>query len=140
MIKRKEVRSLIDAFVLARHVDNAPTEIGVHQIRVTVQEFSTSPVPEGLHQDGFDSVSIFCVHREGIVGGETHIFQSKEGSPFLSHLLLPGEMLSFNDRSLFHFTDDVRSSAGCVVQGMFSFLQQRFCKQPASTNMKLEMQ
>ena len=85
-------------------------EVGVHQIRIVAHpEEMGQPAPEGIHRDGVDLVGIFCVNRERIEGGETHLYKSKDGDPIFTKILNPGELLVFNDHQFFHFTSTVRA-------------------------------
>ena len=85
-------------------------EVGVHQIRIVAhpQEIG-QPAPEGIHRDGVDLVGIFCINRERIEGGETHLYKSKGSKPIFSKILNPGELLVFNDHQFFHFTSAVKA-------------------------------
>lgn len=85
-------------------------EVGVHQIRIVAhpQEIG-QPAPEGIHRDGVDLVGIFCINRERIEGGETHLYRSKDCKPIFSKILNPGELLVFNDHQFFHFTSLVKA-------------------------------
>jgi hypothetical protein len=88
-------------------------EVAVHQIRTTATfQQAGNPAPEGIHRDGVDLVGIFSVNREGIDGGETHLYksQNKNGSPAISKVLHPGEFLVFKDDQYFHYTSPVSAS------------------------------
>ncbi len=98
-------------------------EIGVHQIRIasSTQQMG-SPAPEGIHRDGVDLVGIFCVDREGIEGGETHLYKSKQDKPIFNKILNPGELLVFSDRQFFHFTSQIKAiSSEQGVRDVFVF-------------------
>ena len=85
-------------------------EVGVHQIRtVSWAKEIGHPAPEGIHRDGVDLVGVFCVNRENIEGGETHLYKSKDGDPIFTKILNPGELLVFNDHQFFHFTSIVKA-------------------------------
>ena len=89
---------------------SASEEVGVHQIRtVTSVREIDHPAPEGIHRDGVDMVGVFCVNRERIEGGETHLYKSKDGNPIFTKILNPGELLAFNDHQFFHFTSVVKA-------------------------------
>lgn len=91
-------------------------EVDVHQIRITADQKVGNPAPEGIHRDGVDVVGIFCVNRDNITGGETHLYESKDRSPAFVKVLDPGELLVVNDHQFFHFTTpiQVQSAAGGV--------------------------
>ncbi|WP_066384770.1 MULTISPECIES: 2OG-Fe dioxygenase family protein [unclassified Anabaena] len=84
-------------------------EIGVHQIRtICTPENFGNPAPEGIHQDGTDFIGIFSVHRDNILGGETHLYTAKKEKPVFSKILHPGELLLVNDHEFFHFTTPIK--------------------------------
>lgn len=88
------------------------SEVGIHQIRViSERDLVGRPAPEGVHVDGFDYVGIFCVARHNISGGETCLYEAKEGEPVYRALLEPGDLLVFDDRSLYHYTTPIFASA-----------------------------
>lgn len=104
---RRIVRGFLDQ--CAPLADGA--EVGIHQIRIiSERDLVGRPAPEGVHLDGFDYTGIFCVARRGIHGGETYLYESKEGEPIYRALLEPGDLLVFNDRSLYHYTTPVFTS------------------------------
>jgi hypothetical protein len=85
-------------------------EIGVHQIRTTATYQQVgNPAPEGIHRDGVDLVGIFCVSRDRIEEGETHLYKSKNDSPVFAKILNPGELLVFGDRQFLHFTSSIKA-------------------------------
>ncbi|MBA2480322.1 MAG: 2OG-Fe dioxygenase family protein [Planctomycetes bacterium] len=105
-------RAVVATFIDFVGIDPLVTEMGVHQIRILCSPaFSGDPAPEGIHQDGFDHVGIFCVERHDIVGANTHLYRDKGGPPIFSRALQPGEAVFTNDRTVYHFTDPVRPSA-----------------------------
>ena len=86
------------------------TEIGVHQIRIIADPQQVgNPAPEGIHQDGVDLVGIVCIQRDQIEGGETHLYQTKEGGPIFTKILNPGEMLAIDDREFFNYTTPINA-------------------------------
>ena len=108
LIKLEDFQKVVGEFGDFCKVCGLPNELGVHQIRIVASsEEVEQPAPEGIHQDGVDLVGIFCVNRERIEGGETHLYKSKDGNPIFSKILNPGELLVFNDHQFFHFTSEV---------------------------------
>ncbi|MBA3684532.1 MAG: 2OG-Fe dioxygenase family protein [Planctomycetes bacterium] len=88
------------------------TVLGVHQIRIVCAPGqSGEPAPEGVHQDGFDWVGIFCIARAGVLGAQTQLFDDLRGEPIFSKALAPGEAVFVNDRRIHHFTTPVTPSA-----------------------------
>ncbi len=98
-------------------------EIGVHQIRIAASsQHIGSPAPEGIHRDGVDLVGIFCVNRERIEGGETHLYKSKNDRPVFQKILNLGELLVFNDHQFFHFTSPIKAiSSEDGIRDVFVF-------------------
>ena len=81
-------------------------ELGVHQIRIVVQNSREGAASsEGIHQDGVDLVGIVCIKRENIIGGVTRLYQGEKEPPFVEVTLRVNELLLFNDRTLFRYTN-----------------------------------
>lgn len=78
----------------------------LHQIRVCpfVNEF-ISPTPEGIHQDGYHYIGIYCSSRFNVIGGETEIYS--ENKLKSKKILKEGEFAILNDKEVFHFTGDL---------------------------------
>lgn len=88
-------------------------ELGVHQIRIGVQsEECHLPAPEGIHQDGFDLVSVLCIKRDKVTGGHSQLFYGPHLPPFFEKVLNEQEFLLFNDRILFHHVTPTTSIDG----------------------------
>ncbi len=103
-----EFQRIVEAFVDFSKIDPMVTEMGVHQIRIVASKNEQGePAPEGIHQDGFDFVGIFCIKRDGITGGETHLYRDKEAAPIFDKVLQPGEFVMVNDRTLYHYASAV---------------------------------
>ena len=104
----EEFQRLVAAFIDFSKIDPMVTEMGVHQIRIVAsKDEQGEPAPEGIHQDGFDFVGIFCIKRRGISGGETHLYRAKDQPPIFDKILQPGEFVMVNDRTLYHFASSV---------------------------------
>lgn len=90
----------------------------VHQIRVQINndEETITPVPEGIHQDGYNFVAIMCINRYNITGGINKLYSLnyndviQEYDEILSTILKPGEMIFFNDRKVKHFVSNINRS------------------------------
>ncbi len=105
LIEMTEFKLLVAKFVDFSKIDPVTTEVGVHQIRVVASpEEQGEPAPEGIHQDGFDFVGIFCIKRRNLYGAETHLYSDPEKPPIFAKELQPGEFVLVNDRRLFHYT------------------------------------
>lgn len=105
-------QKLFFSFIELCQLNPKGTEIAVHQIRTTCSPDNYgNPAPEGIHRDGVDFVGIFCVSRNNIEGGETHLYKTKKEPPVLNKILEPGEMLVVNDHKLSHFTTPIKPTA-----------------------------
>lgn len=93
-----------------RTIDADRLEIGCHQIRVVAEDSVPGhPTPEGLHQDGFDFVSITCVARHNVSGAVTIVSPvSGAQAPVLDRALEPGETVLLDDRRLRHYASPIR--------------------------------
>lgn len=78
----------------------------VHQIRVEVNNDSITPVPEGIHQDGYNYVGIMCVSRNNIQGGVNKIYTLNEEEIY-NKVLEEGEMIIMNDRKVKHYVSNI---------------------------------
>ena len=110
-ISKPAFTTMVAAFIEFMGFDPETREIGVHQIRILCSPaFAGSPAPEGIHQDGFDYIGIFCVERHQILGATTRIYPAKDQPPLFSRELQAGEVVFANDRRVFHFAEQVRHS------------------------------
>jgi hypothetical protein len=104
-----DFQMLVARFVDFSKIDLESTEIGVHQIRiVAAPNMVGEPAPEGIHQDGFDFVGIFCIKRSNLIGAETHLYENPANPPIFAKELQPGEFVLANDRRLYHFTSGIK--------------------------------
>ena len=88
-------------------------EIEIHQMRIISRAYNIDPVkvaPEGIHQDGFDKIAIISINRTNISGGQANVYRQKHdsGRPIVSSFLQDGEMLTINDKELWHWASDIR--------------------------------
>lgn len=96
-------------------VNPETTVLGVHQIRIscTLGE-EGEPAPEGIHQDGFDFITVACVNRHHIEGAATELYEDPKAEPVFSRECSAGEILYCNDRSLYHYTTPIHPSGDVV--------------------------
>jgi len=105
-----EFLSLVTRFVDFSKIEPETTEIGIHQIRIVASPGEIGePAPEGIHQDGFDFVGIFCISRQSLSGAETHLHEDPNQPPIFAKELHPGEFVLVNDRRLYHFTTGMKA-------------------------------
>lgn len=108
MVALNGFRALITAYVDHLGLDPERVIYGVHQIRILcTPEMAGDPAPEGIHQDGFDTIGIYCIDRVNVVGADTHLYRDKAQPPIFSRELQPGEAVYVNDREVYHYTDPV---------------------------------
>lgn len=108
---RDEFKALILDFLKLCQIWPRKAEVGVHQIQITSSAQKLGyPAPEGLHQDGFDFIGIFCVSRDNINGGETALYEARNTEPIYRRVLEPGELLVIDDRLLLHYTSPIEAS------------------------------
>lgn len=75
--------------------------IQIHKIRVYANKDSTNLVPEGIHQDGFNMIAIYCLARVNIKGGRSIIYDENKKIIYEKELA-EGEMIVINDNKYFH--------------------------------------
>ena len=108
LLELSDFQRLIEAFIDFSKIDPLVREMGVHQIRIVASRNEQGePAPEGIHKDGFDFVGIFCIKRQAISGGETHLYRAKDQPPIFDKILQPGEFVMVNDRTLYHYASPV---------------------------------
>ena len=82
----------------------------IHQIRVCVDNTNkVTPVPEGIHQDGYDYICIFCVNRQNITGGETVLYNLDKVS-VSQQILNDGEYVFLHDRNMYHYVSEIQTN------------------------------
>ncbi len=123
LLDLEEFQMLVASFIDFSKIDPMVTEMGIHQIRIVAsRDEQGEPAPEGIHQDGFDFVGIFCIKRDAISGGETHLYRAKDQPPIFDKVLVPGEFVMVNDRELFHYASAVAPTGdGQGVRDVFVF-------------------
>jgi len=90
-------------------------EIGVHMFRVHCsRDVSNSPAPEGRHQDGFPYISVSCLNRCNVKGGESIVALTRDGPPVLETTLLPRQGMVFDDQAYYHDVTAILPSDGFI--------------------------
>ena len=111
LLSQPAFQAMVTTFIDGMGIDPEVREFGVHQIRIVCSsEFSGSPAPEGIHQDGFDFIGMFCVERHQILGATTRIYPGRDQPPLFSRDLQAGEAVLANDRIVYHYAEQVRPS------------------------------
>ena len=111
LLSQPAFQAMVTTFIDVMGIDPEVREFGVHQIRIVCSsEFAGSPAPEGIHQDGFDFIGMFCVERHQILGATTRIYPGKDQPPLFSRELQAGEAVLANDRIVYHYAEQVRPS------------------------------
>ncbi|MAH48533.1 agglutination protein [Candidatus Pacearchaeota archaeon] len=92
-------------------------EIEIHQMRVITQEDGTARVsPEGVHQDGFNYISMIGVSRSNAQGGELLLYEGKNSEPFMRRALKDGEMVMIRDDELWHNATPIAAKTHVIDQ------------------------
>lgn len=111
LLTQPAFQAMVTTFIDGMGINPEVREFGVHQIRIVCSpEFAGSPAPEGIHQDGFDYIGMFCVERHQILGATTRIYPGRDQPPIFSRELQAGEAVLANDRRVYHFAEQVRPS------------------------------
>ncbi len=99
-------------------------DFGIHQIRITATpSLAGLPAPEGLHQDGFDFVSILMVGVDNGVGAKCMLFDIQDDEQVVFEASLPeNSILIFNDRTYKHYTTPLTPrQPGAAQRDVFIF-------------------
>ncbi|PNS09195.1 2OG-Fe dioxygenase family protein [Solilutibacter silvestris] len=82
--------------------------VEAHQFRIDTADGIGRPTPEGAHRDGVDFVAVLLVAREGIIGGETRVFDvaGPDGQRFT--LDAPWSLLFMEDARVIHESTPIR--------------------------------
>ena len=109
VLTRKFISNQIIMGKLYNKLPQGDYDIGVHQIRIIANDtYMGKPAPEGIHQDGFDYLCVFCVNLDNATGGDSLLVDLKDHANLLVDLALkPGEMLLFNDRLFAHYASPI---------------------------------
>lgn len=95
---------------------NAPRwHVEAHQFRIDTADGIGRPTPEGAHRDGVDFVAVLLVAREGIIGGETRVFDvaGPDGQRFT--LDAPWSLLFMEDPRVIHESTPIRPRPGATA-------------------------
>lgn len=112
MVNTSEFQHLLKSFMESTGAIDDHSVVDVHQIRVTCDhDAASAPAPEGIHQDGFRYVGIFCVQRKNISGGYTQIFASPvEQHPHMNTVLEENQFVILNDERFYHYISETLSN------------------------------
>ena len=102
------VQRLGEIFAAAAH--DTPSEppfdgswfIEAHPFRIDTTGGVGRPTPEGAHRDGVNFVAVLLVAREGVVGGETRVFQADGPHGVRFTLEQPWSALLLDDPRVVH--------------------------------------
>ena len=102
------VQRLGEIFAAAAH--DTPSEppfdgrwfIEAHPFRIDTTGGVGRPTPEGAHRDGVNFVAVLLVAREGVVGGETRVFQADGPHGVRFTLEQPWSALLLDDPCVVH--------------------------------------
>ena len=87
--------------------ENARWLVNTHFIRIpTTLGAKGCPCPEGIHNDGFEYISIHLIQRHRIKGALTRLFHNDQRPLATVNLQHPLDALFADDRKVLHYTDD----------------------------------
>jgi hypothetical protein len=85
-----------------------PWSVEAHQFRIDTTDGIGRPTPEGAHRDGVDFVAVILVAREGILGGETRVFEAAGPNGQRFTLTQPWSLLLLDDARVIHESTPIR--------------------------------
>jgi len=103
--------SLGSVFSLCRPSARPRWFVEVHQFRIDTEGGIGRPTPEGAHRDGVDFLAVILVHRQGIKGGETRVFDAEGPAGVRFTLAEPWSALLLDDRRVIHETTPIQPTA-----------------------------
>lgn len=106
VIHSEALKEACDIFIQANHFALGQA-LEIHQMRIVTFAEQTPVAPEGIHQDGFDSVALFGVSRRNIYGGTTQVFADKSLPAMLSKVLEDGDLVILSDHQLWHYASPI---------------------------------
>lgn len=82
--------------------------IEAHTFRIDTRNGVGRPTPEGAHRDGVNYVAVVLVRREGIIGGESRVFDADGPHGLRFTLESPFSVLLLDDRRVIHETTPIQ--------------------------------
>jgi hypothetical protein len=76
--------------------------VEAHQFRIDTTDGIGRPTPEGAHRDGVDFVAVMLIHRQGIKGGETRVFEVNGPAGQRFTMTEPWTLLLLDDERVIH--------------------------------------
>ena len=105
-------RDLVEFNLLQFPEFHDTVDVHAHMVRIVGRiKVAGEPSPEGMHQDGFDFISIHLIGRSNVSGGETVIRGSAGDVVARVTLTSPMDSIYMDDRLLYHSTSAI-SPAG----------------------------
>ncbi len=92
-----------------KQIPNGDYTVGIHQIRILADtENQGIPTPEGIHQDGFDYVTVSCINTHNLSGGVSVLLDAQDHTKIIYQgTLIPGEQIVFSDKTFAHYTSNI---------------------------------
>lgn len=85
-----------------------PWYVEAHPVRIDTASGIGRPTPEGAHRDGVDLVAVILVHRRGVKGGETRVFDADGPAGIRFTLDEPWSALLLDDARVIHETTPIQ--------------------------------
>ncbi|WP_119353621.1 2OG-Fe dioxygenase family protein [Azohydromonas sediminis] len=82
--------------------------VEAHPFRIDTASGIGRPTPEGAHRDGVDLVAVILVHRVGVKGGETRVFDADGPRGERFTLAEPWSVLWLDDARVIHETTPIQ--------------------------------
>ena len=98
------LRTLASCFLHAVPRATVGWRLWVHQLRVAFDARGGAPTPEGPHRDERVWLGILVVSLQGVPPLATRLYETRSGPPIVSFDLDVGDLLVFEDATLFHDT------------------------------------
>lgn len=92
-----------------RQLPASDYKVGIHQIRILANTINQGiPTPEGIHQDGFDYVTVTCINTFNVSGGISVLLDAKDHTKIVFEgTLYPGMQIIFSDKTFAHYTSNI---------------------------------
>jgi hypothetical protein len=107
------VRTTFACLPVAGERRDAAWEVRIHQIRImAIPGVPGLPVPEGIHQDGTDFLTLHVVRRHNIAGGDSTLYDLDRKPIYQYTLREPLDAVILEDPRLMHGVTPVHSADG----------------------------
>lgn len=99
-------------FAAVRRPTGGRWYIESHPFRIDTTDGLGRPTPEGAHRDGVDFVAVVFVGRDGIIGGETRVFEAAGPQGVRFTLERPWTAMLLDDARVIHESTPIQPAGG----------------------------